>query len=38
MANFKKLYNEKLKGRIQKELGFENVMEIGRGFTEWEID
>ena len=30
MANFKKLYNEKLKGRIQKELGFENVMEIPR--------
>ena len=30
MANFKKLYNEKLKGRIQKELGCENVMEIPR--------
>jgi len=30
MANFKKLYNEKLKGRIQKELGFDNVMEIPR--------
>ena len=30
MANFKKLYNEKLKGQIQKELGFENVMEVPR--------
>ena len=30
MANFKKLYNEKLKDQIQKELGLENVMEIPR--------
>ena len=30
MANFKKLYNEKLKDLIQKELGFQNVMEIPR--------
>ena len=30
MANFKKLYNEKLKDLIQKELGFKNVMEIPR--------
>ena len=28
MSNFKKLYNEKLKGQIQKELGFENVMQV----------
>ena len=30
MANFKKLYNEKLKDLIQKELGLKNVMEIPR--------
>ncbi|HJL72660.1 MAG TPA: 50S ribosomal protein L5, partial [Nitrospinaceae bacterium] len=30
MANFKKLYNEKLKGQIQKELGLGNVMEVPR--------
>jgi len=30
MSNFKKLYNEKLKSQIQKELGFENVMQVPR--------
>ena len=30
MSNFKKLYNEKLKGQIQKELGFDNVMQVPR--------
>ena len=30
MSNYKKLYNEKLKGQIQKELGFENVMQVPR--------
>ena len=30
MANFKQLYNEKIKGQIQKELGLENVMQIPR--------
>ena len=30
MANLKNLYNEKLKGLIQKELGFKNVMEVPR--------
>lgn len=30
MANFKQLYNEKIKGQIQKELGFENVMQVPR--------
>ena len=30
MANFKKLYNEKLKDLIQKELGLKNVMEVPR--------
>jgi len=30
MSNFKILYNEKLKGQIQKELGFENVMQVPR--------
>ena len=30
MANFKKLYNEKFKDQIQKELGLKNVMEIPR--------
>ena len=30
MSNFKTLYNEKLKGQIQKELGFENVMQVPR--------
>jgi large subunit ribosomal protein L5 len=30
MSNFKKLYNEKLRGQIQKELGFENVMQVPR--------
>ena len=28
MANFKKLYNEKIKDLIQKELGLKNVMEV----------
>ena len=28
MADFKKLYNEKLKGQIQKELGLKNVMQV----------
>jgi large subunit ribosomal protein L5 len=28
MANFKKLYNEKFKGQIQKELGLKNVMQV----------
>ena len=28
MANFKKLYNEKLKGQIQRELGLKNVMQV----------
>ena len=27
MANFKQLYNEKIKSQIQKELGFKNVMQ-----------
>ena len=30
MANFKQLYNEKIKGQIQKELGLENVMQVPR--------
>ena len=30
MANFKQLYNKKIKGQIQKELGLENVMQIPR--------
>ena len=30
MSNFKKLYNEKFKDQIQKELGLKNVMEIPR--------
>ena len=30
MANLKKLYNEKLKGQVQKELGLKNVMEVPR--------
>ena len=30
MSNFKTLYKEKLKGQIQKELGFENVMQVPR--------
>ena len=30
MANFKQLYNEKIKSQIQKELGFENVMQVPR--------
>jgi large subunit ribosomal protein L5 len=30
MANFKQLYNEKIKGQIQKELGFKNVMQVPR--------
>ena len=30
MSNFKKLYNEKIKGQIQKELGFQNVMQVPR--------
>ncbi|HIL26515.1 MAG TPA: 50S ribosomal protein L5 [Nitrospinaceae bacterium] len=28
MANFKKLYNEKIKGQVQKELGLKNVMQV----------
>ena len=30
MANFKQLYNEKIKNQIQKELGFKNVMQVPR--------
>ena len=30
MANFKQLYNEKIKGQIQKELCLENVMQVPR--------
>ena len=30
MANFRQLYNEKIKGQIQKELGFKNVMQVPR--------
>ena len=30
MANFKQLYNEKIKSQIQKELGFRNVMQVPR--------
>ena len=30
MANFKKLYHEKVKGQVQKELGLKNVMEVPR--------
>ena len=30
MANYKKLYNEKVKGQVQKELGLENVMQVPR--------
>ena len=30
MEHFRKLYNEKLKGQIQKELGLKNVMEVPR--------
>ena len=30
MANFKQLYNEKIKGQVQKELGLENVMQVPR--------
>ncbi len=30
MANFKQLYSEKIKGQIQKELGFKNVMQVPR--------
>jgi large subunit ribosomal protein L5 len=30
MANFKQLYNEKIKSQIQKELGFKNVMQVPR--------
>ena len=30
MATFKQLYNEKFKGRIQKELGLKNVMQVPR--------
>lgn len=30
MANFKRLYNEKIKSQIQKELGFKNVMQVPR--------
>jgi len=30
MANFKQLYNEKIKSQIQKELGFKNVMRVPR--------
>jgi len=30
MTNFKQLYNEKIKSQIQKEQGFENVMQVPR--------
>ncbi len=30
MANFKQLYNEKIKSQIQKELGLKNVMQVPR--------
>jgi len=30
MANFRQLYNEKIKSQIQKELGFKNVMQVPR--------
>jgi len=30
MANFKQLYNEKIKSQIQKELGFKNMMQVPR--------
>ncbi len=30
MANFRQLYNEKIKSKIQKELGFKNVMQVPR--------
>jgi len=30
MANFKQLYNEKIKSQIQKELGYKNVMQVPR--------
>ena len=30
MANFKQLFNEKIKSQIQKELGFKNVMQVPR--------
>jgi len=30
MANFKQLYNEKIKSQVQKELGFKNVMQVPR--------
>ena len=30
MANFRKLYNEKVKGQVQKELGLKNVMQVPR--------
>ena len=30
MANFKQLYNAKIKSQIQKELGFKNVMQVPR--------
>ena len=30
MANLKKLYNEKLKTQIQKDLGFKNIMQVPR--------
>ena len=30
MANYKKLYNEKVKGQVQKELGLKNVMQVPR--------
>ena len=30
MANFKQLYNEKIKSQIQKELGFKNAMQVPR--------
>ena len=30
MTKFKQLYNEKIKGQIQKELGFKNVMQVPR--------
>ena len=30
MANFRQLYNEKIKSQIQKELGYKNVMQVPR--------
>ena len=30
MANFKQLFNEKIRGQVQKELGLGNVMQVPR--------